>query len=85
MTKKGGNASGQNGKLYLIFLGGQSRPHFSEGGLSQPFGVVLSQEEVVGADLAGHRDSLKLGLLDDLDLVLPGNVADVHGSVVQRS
>ena len=70
---------------HLIFLGGQSSSHFPKGGLSQPLAIVLGEEEVVRADLAGHRDPLQLGFFDDLDLVLPGNMADVHRSVVKRS
>jgi hypothetical protein len=44
----------------------------------------LSQEEVVRADLAGDLDALELGLLDHLDLLLSGNVADVNRTVVKR-
>ena len=70
--------------FYLIFLCGQRGSDLSERIFSQFFGVVLSEEEVVRADLAGDGDALELGLLDDLDLVLPSHVADVNRSIVKR-
>ena len=66
----------------LIFLSGQSGPNLPKSLLSQSLGVVLGEEEVVGADLAGDGDALQLGLLDHLYLLLPGHVADVNGPVV---
>ena len=66
----------------LIFLSGQRGPDLPKSFLSQSLGVVLGEEEVVGTDLAGDGDALQLGLLDHLDLLLPGHVADMNGPVV---
>jgi len=45
----------------------------------------LGQEEVVGADLARHRDAFQLCLLDDLYLILPCDMADMNRTIMERS
>ncbi len=60
----------------------QHRPHVAQ--RPQARGVGLAQEEVVRRHLARDRQPAPLGIGNQLDLLAPADVADVHRPVVDR-
>ena len=60
-----------------VFLFSQGRVHFETAVLLQ---VAVVHHQIVGAGLAGHVQSLGLGLADERHAFLGGDVADVVGT-----